>query len=117
MGRRAKKAGRFVLQVADADESGDVTADEWQSFKDALGADESGAFEALTLLALLPEPEEGTRLAEKTDEERAAKLTRVVDRDRDGVLELEDLDAIFDKLDRDEDGALSADELARKRPV
>ena len=36
---------------------------------------------------------------------------------RDEALELEDLDAIFDKLDRDEDGALSADELARSRPV
>ena len=88
MGRRARKAGRFVLTVADADESGDVTADEWASFKDALGADENGVFEAMTLLALLPEPEEGSRLAEKTDEERAAKLARIVDRDRDDLLEL-----------------------------
>jgi Ca2+-binding EF-hand superfamily protein len=117
MNRRARKAGRFVLHVADADASGDVTADEWQTFKDGLDADENGVFEAQTLLALLPEPEEGTRLADKTDEERAAKLARVIDRDRDELLELDDLDAIFDKLDRDDDGALSSDELAKQRAV
>jgi len=117
MGRRARKAGRFILAVADADESGDVSADEWQSFKDSLGADENGVFDALTIIDLLPEPPEDSRLTDKTDEERAAKLARVLDRDRDDLLELSDLDSVFDRLDRDDDGALSADELAKRKAV
>jgi len=117
MGHRARRAGRFILTLADADESGDVSADEWATFKDSLGADENGVFDAATLIDLLPEPEEGSRLADKTGEERAERLTRVVDRDRDDVLELSDLDTIYERLDRDDDGALSADELAKQKAV
>jgi Ca2+-binding EF-hand superfamily protein len=110
-GKKAKRRGGKVVRLADADESGDVTAEEWDDFLASLGADDEGVFDVQTLIALLPEREDGF------PEGFADKLARMLDRDRDELLELEDLEEIFLQLDKDGDGALSEDEIPGKPPV
>ncbi len=108
---RSRRKGAAVVVAADADESGDVSADEWAALLKSLGADDEGVISVDSVLALIPLPEG----RDAWPEGFAERLARMLDRDRDGVLEIEDLQAIFLHIDRDEDGAISADELPRRR--
>lgn len=105
---RARRKGGLVVLAADADASGDVTAEEWDAYLDSLGADEEGVISAETLLATLPIPED-----RELPENAAERLGRILDRDRDGVLEIEDLEEIFQQFDKDADGAVTDTELPR----
>lgn len=105
-----RRAAMLLAIAADADRSRDVTADEWAAFLATLGADDAGAvsLDALAAAILPPLPAGVTADTTRRDE----MLVRGFDQDGDGVVSLDDLNALFAILDADSDGALSADELA-----
>jgi Ca2+-binding EF-hand superfamily protein len=103
-------AAMLLARAADADQSGDVTAEEWASFLASLSADENGVVDPAALAAALPAP------PNHGQGNMARPLARLFDRNHDGSVSLDDLNAYFAILDKDGDGALSHDELAPPRP-
>jgi Ca2+-binding EF-hand superfamily protein len=110
----------FIVKAADADEDGGVSAAEWQTFLAALEVDAEGAVSTESLAEMLPEPPEGRRPPRarggEGDRGPAQFLSRALDADRDGTLELADFETLFANADTNGDGALTADELPERPP-
>ena len=112
----------FIVKAADADADGGVDAAEWQTFLSVLEVDAEGAVDLDSLAEILPAPPEGDRRprgrfgARGGDGERgpAHFLSRALDADRDGTLELADFESLFANADANGDGALTADELPER---
>ncbi len=115
MGRGAF-GGMLLARGADDDGDGAVTSEEWQGFLDALEPAEDGTVTEDGLRAVLPAPP-GRAAPEggRGPGGHPGRLTRLLDRDGDAVLEIDDLNAVFAELDQDGDGALGEDELPRFR--
>ena len=119
---RQGMGSHFIVKAADADADGGVDAAEWQTFLSALEVDADGAVDLDSLAEILPTPSEGDRRprgragASNGDGERspARFLSRALDADRDGTLELADFDALFASADTNGDGAITADELPER---
>ncbi len=120
---KMRGAACALARAADEDDSGDVTADEWQAFLDGLEVNEDGEVSLDDLASKLPAPRRGPPPvsgdsagaddnADTTRRDRA--LVRAFDRDGDGVITIDDLQTVFDQLDRDASGALEAPELRRR---
>ena len=103
---RGAFAGMVISRAADGDGDGEVAAEEWQGFVDALAPDPGGVIAVENLVAALPGPSRGRRGGGDPGE----RVSRLFDQDGDGFLEVEDLNAVFNELDQDGDGALGADE-------
>lgn len=88
-------AGPSVARAADADRSGDVSAEEWRAFLAGLGAADDGALDRMVV--------------------KAAVLVPTLDRDNDGNLTGKDVRALFDALDRDNDGVVTQQEMGARR--
>jgi Ca2+-binding EF-hand superfamily protein len=112
--------GMMLVRVADADRSGDVTADEWKTLVAGITG-EDGTVSTEKLAAMMPQRrgrgggfgrggQGGGQGAN-----REAMLARALDHDQDGKATTKDLAAIFAELDKNKDGALSADEMPRRR--
>jgi Ca2+-binding EF-hand superfamily protein len=111
---QARRAASALFRAADADESRDVTADEWSAFLAGLVTDENGAVSLDDLASKV----HGPRFPRGEDDDTSRRdraLTRAYDRDGDGVVEVSDLQAIFDLADADADGALGSTELRPRR--
>lgn len=97
-GRDRRGAGRGIIslvQFADADASGEVSAQEWVAFVDSLGADASGKLDPQTV---------------------AHKLTvQVLDANRDGELTSSDLTGLFSMLDTEQKGVVQLGQDRRVR--
>lgn len=111
---KARGAAVALARAADADESHDVSAEEWQAFLDGLVVDGDGAVSLGDLASKLPAPKHGGSADEDTAR-RDAHLVKCFDRDGDGVVEVSDLQSVFDELDRSADGALTKREAKAKR--
>ncbi len=126
-GERRRRAGRFgerglgemasgemvgmvLSRIADINRDGEVAAGEWRGLLDSLEVDADGVISEESLQALLPEHPGRHRGSDRT-----ARLTTVLDRDADGVLEIADLQAAFFEVDQDGDGALLGEEVPRFR--
>ncbi|MEM7350724.1 MAG: hypothetical protein AAF657_07960 [Acidobacteriota bacterium] len=107
----AAMAGMIVARLADDDGDGAVADGEWRGFLDSLVIESDGSISQESLLAALPE-----RRAHRVGPDRISRLSRVLDRDGDEVLEIEDLSAVFTSLDSDGDGALIGDEMPHFGP-
>jgi Ca2+-binding EF-hand superfamily protein len=104
----ARQVAMLLAFAADADKSGDVTAEEWAAFLESLGADAtSGAVDLSALAGALPAPPKNAPAGDASE-----LLTRLFDKDQDGTVTLDDLNAFFALLDADGDGALSSEEMA-----
>lgn len=113
-GDPALRTGGLLGRAADADDSHDVTADEWAAFLAAVDSDGDGVVDMDALVALLPAPPHEPPAGAPP---LAEVLARDLDADGDGVVTTADLQALFDALDRDADGALTtADAPERERP-
>ncbi len=112
MGRGAF-GGMLLVRGADGDGDGAVTNEEWQGFLDALEPAEDGTINEESLRAAMPPPPGMAPMPEggRGPSGRPGRLTRLLDRDGDSVLEVDDLEAAFAELDQDGDGALAGDEL------
>lgn len=108
---RDLRCGKALIRAADADESKDVTAEEWTAFLDAFAVDDAGAIALADLAAVLPAPRGA---AADDTEKRDAALLRAYDRDGDGVITRDDLQAVFDALDRNADGAIDRSDATRR---
>ncbi len=108
-------AGVIVARAADGDDDREVTSVEWQSFLDSLEVGADGAISEDSLRAVLPRPPGMSGEPGGGRQPSAGRLTRLLDRDGDSLLETEDLNAIFAELDQDGDGALTIEELPRFR--
>lgn len=111
---QTRRAAGALFRAADADDSRDVTADEWAAFLAGLVVDENGAVSLDDLASKVggprfPHGEDG----DTSRRDRA--LLHAYDRDGDGVVEVSDLQAIFDLADADADGALGSSELRPRR--
>lgn len=111
---RARRAALALARAADADDSRDVSAEEWQAFLDGLVVDEETGAVSLDDLAAKLNPRHSAPEGADTTK-RDAKLVKGFDRDGDGVVEVEDLQAVFDELDFSADGALTKREAKAKR--
>ena len=114
LGRRpdpGSMAGVILARIADDDGDGAVADGEWQGFLDALSVDADGAISEESLQAVLAQRPEA-----RSGRGRSAMLVRLLDRDGDGMLEIEDLNAVFAGLDADGDGALLGEEMPRFGP-
>ncbi len=117
---RGHFGGAIVARGADADRDGEVTVAEWQTFLASLEVGAEGAISEDSLRAVLPGPPGMKRAPAEGREPRSAeprpgRLTRVLDRDGDAIITLDDLNAVFAELDQDGNGALGAEELPRFR--
>ncbi len=114
-----------IARAADGDADGEVTSDEWQAFLGSLNPDADGAISEDDLRAVMPPPaarggDRGARGYGQGARGRghgpcSGGLSRMLDRDGDSVLEIDDLNAVFSELDQDGDGSLAADELPQFR--
>ena len=101
--KHARHGARVLVKTADADESGDVTAEEWQAFLDGLTVDENGAVDLTALAAGLPERPSGhgkrhrQRDADTEPPTAEEMLAKRLDHDGDGTVTISDLQAIFDQ--------------------
>ena len=80
-------AGPSIARAADADRSGDVSAEEWKAFAVELGAAADGSLDRMVVKAVV--------------------LVPTLDRDRDGTLTGEDVRALFEALDQNGDGVVA----------
>lgn len=129
-GRRGQRGGnRYTAQVArmaaaaaDADKSGDVTAEEWRKFVAGIEADDEGVMDPAAVASMLVRKSKAAKKDVATGEESGnrrrrgrgdplANLDRYLDLDQSGSIDGADLDQLFTQLDRNEDGTLQADEL------
>ena len=101
----AKKGAMLLARAADADQSHDVSSDEWTAFIAQLDPDGDGVVDLSALAALLPAPPHGAH------GDPAAMLTRALDQDQDGTVTVTDLAAVFALLDPNGDGAASMGEV------
>lgn len=113
--RRGGHMGKMI-RVADADQSGDITADEWNSFLASVTVEGT---EEIDMEALHEQVSAyAASLGHQTRERRGFRggdHGHPGDVDGNGVFETTDLNQIFAKFDADEDGALSAEELPQRR--
>ena len=119
---RGQFAGMIVARAADGDRDGEVANDEWQAFLGSLEVEAGGAISEDSLRAALPGPPgmKGAPIEGRSAEDRPVgpppgHLSRVLDRDEDSVLTIDDLNSVFAELDQDGDGNLQATELPRFR--
>lgn len=114
-GRHDRKGRVRMALAADADRSGDVTADEWRTFLSELDADGDGIIAEDEVQAHREaRMGDGASLrGRRGPQSRSAGLPSVLDRDGDGAVGTDDLQTVFAELDRDGDGALSRAELPR----
>lgn len=84
----------MIVPLADADASGEVTLKEWQNFVDSVKGEEGKVATA--------------SLKQKMQ-------VHTFDADRDGKLEIADLETLFAQADRNSDGILQSDELGGRR--
>ena len=116
---RGKMAGAIVARAADGDGDGAVASDEWQAFLDSLEIEADGSIAEDSLRAALPFGRKGTAEVPGSEMRRggppSGALSRMLDRDGDALLEIDDLSTVFAELDADGDGALQAEELPRFR--
>jgi hypothetical protein len=129
-GAAETRTALFLARAADADDSGDVTAAEWDAFIASLNPDANGVIDIHTLLAALPVPilqkhghgdDDGDDEDEDDDDDAGTGgsaggsltdlFTRVFDLDHDGKVETSDLNAFFAFIDTNGDGDLSAAEI------
>ncbi len=124
-GQHGARGGRMLMHLADDDGDGEISAAEWQGLVQALDADADGVISEEEIGALRPQREQrGERDREQRgerDRERQHRsegrrggqhpMGRMLDIDRDGVLEAEDFDALFTKLDANGDQTLDSTEL------
>jgi Ca2+-binding EF-hand superfamily protein len=109
----ARRAGMALFRAADADDSRDVTGEEWAAFLGGIVADENGAVSLDDLASKLPAPRHAADSGDTA--KRDANLVRAFDKDGDGVVTTADLQALFDVADANADGALDPTELRPKR--
>lgn len=111
--------GGLLFRAADADRDRNITAAEWQDFLIALDGDADGLLTQEEFLAFRQAraAERGVnREPRQAPPEAADFMTRRLDTDGDGQVEVEDLQAKFDSLDANSDGDLTSDELPRRGP-
>ena len=108
----ATRMALLLAQAADADKSGDVTADEWTAFLATVDPDGDGVVDFLTLVAALPTSEEKAAQEDFDPVQSVQRIIKALDRDGDGQITTGDLNALFALLDTDGDGAISAGEFA-----
>jgi Ca2+-binding EF-hand superfamily protein len=137
----AKALAALLAHAADADKSGDVTSFEWGFFLGSLDPDGDGVIDPNSLVAVLhlaplqkkwwshhdddddDDDEHGDDDDECDDDDgdddhapSSSQLSllvlRLFDRDFDGRIGTDDLNAFFALIDTNGDGALSADEIA-----
>ena len=123
-----------IVRIADWDDSGDISSDEWLTFINALEADEEGTLDVAFFHQFMENhrpsghppggPPQGTRPQPGRDQgpppregepgNRNRGDRNPLDRDGDGVLEIADLNDIFNTLDENEDGNLQSEEIPRR---
>ena len=102
---RGALGGMLLLKAADGDDVPGISGEEWSSFLDSLDADDAGVLNVETLAERISE-------AHGTDGgERRPPFDRILDLDRDGSVEIEDLQAVYARLDKNGDGDITEDEL------
>ena len=96
--------GAFMLIGRTADKNHDmrVTKEEWRAFLDGLEAGEDGVISKEKLEALMPFPMPGGA---------QGFLNQMLDADKDGKVEVEDLEAAFTKHDKNKDGVVEMKEV------
>ena len=114
MHRRGPHPAARLAIAADGDESGDVTAAEWEAFLTALTA-EDGSSVDLAILGEHAHRQHPRSQGHDEGEHGAERVQRFLDADGDGSLEIADLNQLLQGLDEDGDGALSAEEMPHRR--
>ena len=92
----------LVAKKADTDEDGTLSKAEWSAWLKTLDADEKGAVKSEKLAALFPAQLGGFA---------ATLVQSLFDHDRDGTLEVADLEAAHKAADKDGDGAIVIKDL------
>lgn len=111
-GRRgAARTG--LVQGADLDGDGAITAEEWASFQGALDVDGDGLVTGEEMRALRDVSRDGQK-AGRGGEKSSERLSRF-DADENGGLDSAEREAMFKSLDADGDGTISADEVPQRR--
>jgi Ca2+-binding EF-hand superfamily protein len=115
-GRRPRDMSKRVighlLGLGDVDENGEVSAEEWSLFLEALGADEDGVIPADAMVSWMPR--RGGRRGGRQGGGGTPPMATMLDRNDDGVVGLDDLNAIFEEADVDANGKLTKSELAAR---
>jgi Ca2+-binding EF-hand superfamily protein len=101
-----KFAGGALARAADTNQDGKVTAQEWQALIGSIAADKNGTVTADALEAAVPPPK-GAPEHRRPGNPLYWALTEGGNKE----LKIDDLNALFDKLDTNQDGVLSADEM------
>lgn len=117
--RRQPGPGKMLIhglvKSADQDENQMVSQEEWTAFIESLPGDADGAISAATVIEVLlanrpddlPEPPEM--------EDKEAHLTAFLDSNENGVIDADDFQTLFIRLDRNEDGTLSSEDRPRRQ--
>ncbi len=95
---------------ADADSSGTVTGDEWTTFINSLETDETGAIDFSTLAN-----ENKPNIARQMARKHGKRTPPIADQNENGVVDVEDLQFLFQELDADQNGVLENGEISRRR--
>ncbi|MFN0060644.1 MAG: EF-hand domain-containing protein [Planctomycetota bacterium] len=95
--------GALLAGIADADSNGEVSAVEWTGL--------------MTAITAIPSAEAGSTATAVIDTATLKQMLFVnaIDRDKDHVLEVSDLQSAFAELDRNGDGAIANDEMTAGR--
>jgi Ca2+-binding EF-hand superfamily protein len=123
MGSRNRWTGEVALmaaRAADADKSGDVTAEEWKELVAGFKANDAGLIDGKAVVAkLMAAPKAPVAEAAAPGRRGFGGLFQMLDRALDpegtGSVKTEDLQKIFTELDKNGDKALQADEITPPR--
>jgi len=101
-GGTGKMVVNRLVRSADGDRDGSVNGEEWKAFLDSLGADQQGIIDSGTLRA---------RFALEGRGAAPPGTPRLIDRDGDGQVTMDDLRSAFEDLDVDGSGIIERAEL------
>ena len=103
---------RMLVRAADENEDGAVTKPEWRGFLESLNASEDGVIDSDGLARLRPSGRGGRGGGGgRGGRGGSGRMAGMLDKDEDGKVEVEDLEALFADMDKNDDGELRGDEV------
>lgn len=116
-GRRGPRGGglQLAMQAADTDQDGKIAVAEWSAFVAQIDADGDGILSEEERSAFRQEQQKAAGVEGAEGHGRGGHMSKMMDTDGDGEVQVQEVAGVFTKLDRNGDGFLSSEDRPERR--